>query len=186
MLAVPTIAFQPGWMIPIPAARVGTFIAVAILLTVGCSRLSTSTGDLDLRTGCSFVVAERIMVGSDVVVDVQASDCRNPDGSLLPSDQAVDRLAQAVWQSLELRVNAIRVKLGGTASQSDATTTIPSEELTERFGQGPTGVVWPVSDPPNESIWVALPIGYLALGFMMLLLARRLRRAGVVVVLLRR
>lgn len=180
MLAVPRIAFQPGWMVPISAARVGTFIVMAILLTVGCSRLSMSTGDLDLRTGCSFVVAERIMVGSDVVMDVQASDCRNPDGSLLPSDQAVDRLAQAVWQSLELRVNTIRVKLGGT------TTNIPSEVLTERFGQGPTGVVWPVSDPPNESIWVLLPIGYLALGVMMLLLARRLRRAGVVVVLLRR
>jgi hypothetical protein len=172
-------------MIPTSAARVVTILVVAILLA-GCSRLPTSSGDLDLRTGCPFVVAQRAMVGSDVVMDVQASSCRNPDGVLLPSEQAVDRLAQAVWQSLELPVDAIHVEVSAPAFDGDGTATITSKELSERFGSGPSGVVWPVSDRPNEIIWVMLPIGYLATGLVMLLFARRLRRAGVVVVLLRR
>ncbi len=171
---------------PIPAAR-GIALLIAILFVAGCSIKPASSGDLDLRTGCSWVVAERSMVSTQVVMDVRASDCRDANGLPLERGLAVDRVAQAVWQSLELPVDAVRVAAAvAEASPEDTPTTVTGVELAERFGPGPSGAVWPVPDSSDESIWLALPVAYLVAGLAMLLLVRRLRRAGLVVELLRR
>lgn len=172
---------------PTPPHRLPTLLILAVLVTVGCSSVPTSSGDLDRRTGCSLVVAERTAAGEQVVVDVRAADCRDANGMLLARDLAVDRVAQAVWQSLELPVDAVTVTVSEAgASPEDVPATITGDELAERFGAGPSGAVWPVLDKSDESIWVVLPVAYLAAGLAMALLVRRLRRAGVVVVLLRR
>jgi hypothetical protein len=165
----------------------GIALLVAILFVAACSTKPASSGDLDRRTGCSSVVAERGMIGAQVVMGVRAIDCRRPDGQLLGRDVAVDRVAKAVWQSIHLPVDAVHIGVSDTgASPVDAPTTISRSDLTERFGRGPSGVVWPVRERPDERIWVVLPVAYLATGAAMLLLLRRLRSAGLVVVLLRR
>lgn len=160
---------------------------LAVLVLAGCSTRPASSGDLDLRTGCSSVVAERINLGAQVVTDVHAVDCRDPNRRPLAHNLAVDRVAQAVWKWLELPVDAVHVTISVTGtSPDDSPSVLTADELAARFGPGPSGVVWPVPERSNETIWVLLPVAYLATGLVMLLMVRRLRRAGVVVVLLRR
>lgn len=170
----------------IPVAR-SIALLISILFVTGCSIKPASSGDLDLRTGCAWAVAERSMTSTQVVMDVRASDCRDSNGLLLERGLAVDRIAEAVWQTLGLPVDVVRVTVSEAgASREDASTTITGDELAERFGPGPSGAVWPVSDRADESIWVVLPVAHFAAGLAMLLLVRRLRGAGLVVVLLRR
>lgn len=167
--------------------RLLVLFGLSVLLGVGCSSMPRSSGDLDRRSGCSLVVAERTQDHAHVVMDVHASGCRDRNGQLLEPAQAVDRVAHAVWQSLELPVDAVRVSVSALeASPHGTPMTMTRDELIERFGRGPSGVVWPVRDRSDETIWVVLPLAYIAAGVTMLLLVRCLRRAGVVVVLLRR
>lgn len=172
---------------PTLLVRLLVVLGLSVLCGVGCSSIPRSSGDLDRRSGCSLVVAERTQDRAQVVMDMHASGCRDQNGQLLERAQAVDRVAHAVWQSLELPVDAVRVSVSAPGALPEGTpTTIARDDLTERFGRGPSGVVWPVRDRPDETIWVVLPLAYLAAGVAMLLLVRGLRRAGVVVVLLRR
>ncbi|MGD9990131.1 hypothetical protein [Pseudonocardia sp.] len=172
---------------PTLIVRLLVVLGLSVLFGVGCSSMPRSSGDLDQRSGCSLVVAERTQVGTQVVMDVHVSGCRDQNGNLLERTPAVDRVAHAIWQSLELPVDAVRVSVSAPGASAEGTlTTIARDELTERFGRGPSGVVWPVRDWPNETIWVVLPLAYLAVGMAMLLLVRGIRRAGLVVVLLRR
>lgn len=167
--------------------RLVVLLGFSVLFGVGCSSMPRSSGDLDRRSGCSLVVAERTQDRAHVVMDVHASDCRDQNGQLLERAQAVDRVAHTVWQSLELPVDAVRVSVSAPEASPDGTpTTITRDELTDRFGRGPSGVVWPVRNRSDETIWVVLPLAYIAAGVTMLLLVRCLRRAGLVVVLVRR
>lgn len=167
--------------------RLIVLLGLSVLLGVGCSSMPRSSGDLDQRSGCSLVVAERTQDHTQVVMDVHASDCRDRNGQQVERAQAVERVAHAVWESLELPVDAVRVSVSALGASPEGTsTTITRDELTERFGRGPSGVVWPVRDRSNESIWVVLPLACVATGVAVLLQVRGLRCAGLVVVLLRR
>lgn len=94
---------------PTPSARCIEMLVLAVLLLVGCSAGSDSSGDLDPRTGRSSVVAERRNVGAQVVLDVHAVDCRDPNGAPLAQDLAACWVAQTAWQSLALPVDAVHV-----------------------------------------------------------------------------
>lgn len=172
---------------PTLIVRLVILLGLSVLFGIACSSIPGSSGDLDRRSGCSSVVVELAQVGGQVMMDVHASGCRDQNGHLLDRAPAVDRVAHAVWQSLELPVDAIRVSISAPgASPQGPPTTISRDELTKRFGRGPSGVVWPARDRPNDAIWVVLPLAYLAAGVTMLLLVRAHRRAGLVVVLLGR
>lgn len=172
---------------PTLIVRLLVMLGLSVLFGLGCSSIPRSPGDLDHRSGCSLVLAERTQVRAQLVMYVHASDCRDRNGHLLERAQAVDRVAHAVWQSLELPVDAIRVSVSAPGrSPEGAPTTIARDELTERFGRGPSGVVWPVRDRSDETIWIVLPLAYLTAVVTMLLLVRGLRRVGLVIVLLRR
>lgn len=93
----------------------------------------------------------------------------------------------AAWRSLALPVDAVHVSVGGGGPYAPEPVIIGRDELAERFGAGPHGAVWSAAGhPPSDSIWLLLPAAYAALAFVMIVFARRLRRAGVVVVIFRR
>lgn len=48
-------------------------------LVACCSYAQPSPGYLDVRTGCAVVGARQTMVGSQVVMDVSATGCLDPD-----------------------------------------------------------------------------------------------------------
>lgn len=161
---------------------------IIALIFAGCSSAASSSGDLDTRAGCAVVTASPTMAGSQVVMDVRATGCRGPDGRPLSTDDAVDRLAQAVWHSLRLRVDAVHVRAlqSGEAHENPAIL-VKSDELEARFGPGPSGVVWPVLERgTGDSIWILLPVAYVVAGLGVVWLAWRMRRAGIVVVIFRR
>ncbi len=133
------------------------------------------------------MVAQRANIEAQVVLDVHAVNCRGPNRMPLTQDLAVGVVAHAAWQSLQLPVDAVHVTVAASGAPPDESPSIlTSDELADRFGPGPSGVVWPVSERSDERIWVLLPLAYFAAGVAMLLVVRRLQRAGVVVVLLRR
>ncbi|MDN5750141.1 MAG: hypothetical protein L0H64_16785, partial [Pseudonocardia sp.] len=136
---------------------------IIVLVGAGCSSADSSSGDLDTRTGCSAVTTSPTMAGSQVVMGVRARDCRGPDGRPLSTDEAVDRLAQAVWHSLRLPVDAIHIRVTRSAGTHDnPATVLTSAELEVRFGPGPPGVVWPPREHgTGDTIWFLLPIAYL-------------------------
>lgn len=155
---------------------------IIALAFAGCSSPGSSSGDLDTRAGCAVVTATPTMAGSLVVMDVRATGCRGPDGSPLPRDDAVDRLAQAVWHSLRLPVDAVRIRVHESGEAPDDIATIMSSDgLEARFGPGPSGVAWPpLERGTSDRIWFLLPIAYVVAGIAIVCLARRLARAGVV------
>jgi hypothetical protein len=179
---------EPPCMRPIRVAPLATLLLIVLPL-ISCTERPSSSGDLNVHAGCDAVNARQTMVGPQVVMDVRAAGCRDPDGAELPRDDAVDRVAGAVWQSLRLPVDAIHVRLWQppNAGVSPPPVVIPDEELEDRFGPGPSGVVWPVLEHnASERILFLLPIAYVVAGVGALWAARRLVRAGVVVVFLRR
>lgn len=158
------------------------------LVFAGCSSASSSSGDLDTRAGCALVTATPTMVGSQVVMDVRAMGCRGPNGRPLLRHDAVDRLAQAVWHSLRLPVDAVHIRaLESDEAHDDAATVVTSEELEARFGPGPSGVVWPVLEHgASDGIWFLLPVAYLVAGLGIVWLARCMLHTGIVVLCFRR
>lgn len=84
------------------------------------------------------------MAGPQVVVDVHATGCHGLDGRPLPRDEAVDRPAQAVWQSLELPVDAVHLTVSDAESLDSLPVITGRDDLVERFGPSAAGVVWPI------------------------------------------
>lgn len=158
-------------------------LAAAVLLAVAYLWVQLPDDDLARRVGCSSVTVQRINVGADVLVVVHADGCRIPQGRAPTSVEVAQRLASTVWRSLELPVDAIRVEQSGVVP---GTTVLTATELAQRFGPGPSGIVRPASDRRDDRIWLLLPIGHLVAGLTMVLAVRRMRRAGVVVLLFRR
>ncbi len=157
---------------------------IIALICAGCSPAASSSGDLDIRAGCAVVTATSTMAAAQVVADVRATGCRDSDGRPPSRDDTVDRLAEAVWRSLRLPVDALHVRvLDSTDAHDDSATVLTSEELEARFGPGPPGVVWPVLERgATDGIWFMLPVAYVIVGLGMV---RLVRRAGVVVVVFR-
>ncbi|MBW0108378.1 hypothetical protein I4I84_06460 [Pseudonocardia sp. KRD-182] len=162
-------------------------ITVALSFT-GCASASSSSGDLDTRAGCALVSASSTMAGSQVVMDVTATACHDPDGHPRSVDAAADRVAEVVWQSLRLPVDSVHVRVLGSAGAPDGAAVIfARENLEARFGPGPPGVVWPVRQHGvGDSLWLLLPVAYVVAGLGMVCVARATTRAGVVVFLFRR
>ena len=103
-------------VVPRPASahvcdRVVLGSAFVVMFFGAWSCLPSSSGDLGVRTGCASVTATRTMVGPQVVMAVTAQGCRGPDGRPLPHREAVDRLSQAVWRSLQLPVDAVHIRV---------------------------------------------------------------------------
>lgn len=168
-------------------------LCLALLITAalsfaGCAPASSSSGDLQMRAGCAAVTASPTMVGSQVVMDVSATACHDPDGHPLSVDTAADRVAGVVWHSLRLPVDSVHVRVLASAGASDGTaTSFASEKLEARFGPGPSGVVWPVREHrAGDSLWLLLPVAYAVAGLGMVCVARAMTRAGVVVFIFRR
>jgi len=142
----------------------------------GCG--ASSPGDLDARPGCDTVALTHSTSGPLVILDVETTGC----GELGPD---VDRVARAVWQSIELPVDAVRVTIPDSPQPTPMY--FDREQLDERFGPGPNGVVWPVDERgPADAIWWLLPVAYAAVALMALHVVRRLSKAGVVGILFRR
>lgn len=162
-------------------------ITIALIFG-GCSSAASSSGDLDIRTGCAIVTATPTMVGAQVVTDVTASGCRGAERRPLPRDVAVDRVARDVWRSLRLPVDAIQVRTPPSVGSLDGPATVlTSEQLENRYGPGPSGVVWPARERgTGDRIWFLLPLAYAVSGLGIVWLARCMVRAGVVVLYFRR
>ena len=165
---------------PGPVRLIGTSLTAlaALALISGCTAPSYS--DLDRRTGCDVIAAEHITSETPVVLEVHAN-CPAPNAA---SSGRADSVAQQVWQSIERPVDVLEVFVPAWA-------TPPVEygrsELSERFGPGPSGVVWPVRDGnPGETIWWLLPSAYLAAALTTAVIVLRVRRRGLLIILVRR
>lgn len=160
---------------------------IIALIFAGCSSAASSSGDLHTRAGCAVVTASPTMAGSQVVMDVSATGCHDPNGRPLLTNDTVDRIAQAVWHSLRLPVDAVHIRvLQSGEAHDDMTTIMTSDGLEARFGPGPSGVVWPVLQRgTGDSIWFLLPAAYVVAALGIVCLARAMVRAGVVVLFFR-
>ncbi|MDN5920409.1 MAG: hypothetical protein L0I76_35805 [Pseudonocardia sp.] len=156
-----------------------TAISVALLALVCSACTSPSSGDLDVRTGCTSVTAKRAPAPSGVAMIVRAAGC--PDAA-----ESVDRIAAAVWRSLRQPVDEIRIDVSAGDRRVPATVAFSRGVLTDRFGDGPSGpAVAPVEPDQDASLWLLLPIAWIAAGLGVLALVYRAARAGAVLFVIR-
>lgn len=160
-------------------------LLMSLALVASCSYGAQSSRDLEVRSGCAVISAHRTMFGADVVMHVSATGCRDIASA---GDDALERVVEAVWRSLRLPVDAMEIRLFPPAGTTigPARAVIARDELEARFGSGPSGVAWPPrDDDAGDLLWLLLPVAFVIAGLGVVWLARRIVRAGVVVVFLR-
>lgn len=155
-------------------------LALILLLVTSCAGAPpSSSGDLDDVTVCVSVTANRTMSGSKVTMDVLATGC--PDAAAAP-----DRVALAVWRSLRLPVDEIRVRLPqGHDDRASGMAVYSRGELENRYGRGPSGAVVPTAEQDGGRIWVLLPVAWIIAALGVGVLVRRVARGRGVVVFIR-
>lgn len=151
-------------------------IAVSVVaLALVCSACTpSSSGDLDIQTGCTSVTAKRELVASGVAMTVRAAGCAD-------AATAVDRIAAAVWRSLRQPVDEIRIEVPARDGDGARMTVALSRGvLTDRFGDGPSGPVVASVERDDISLWLLLPFAWITAGLGVLALTCRAARTGAV------
>lgn len=160
--------------------------AVALLLGLlsasGCSADSGPTrDDLADATGCTYVRPAWDDEDDVRIVRITVRDC---DERITDRDDA-EQVAAAAWRYLRRPVDRIDVTSYPTITEP-MTVNFRGVDLAERYpvnslprapGQPPDG--------NSSPLWLLLPLGYVATGIAWLIAARRLRRSGIVLVVIR-
>ncbi|WP_130290006.1 hypothetical protein [Pseudonocardia sediminis] len=153
-------------------------VGVVVLALVCSACMPRSSGDLDVRTGCTSITAERTSVAAGVVMNVRAAGCPGTAAT-------VDHIAATVWRSLRQPVDEIRVEVSGGGSRLSTTALFSRATLSDRFGGGPSGPVVAAPETDDADLWLLLPIAWIVAGFGALLLVYRAARAGAVFLVFR-
>ena len=158
-------------------------LLAAFLFIPGCSAVDGPTlDDLSDATGCTFVRPAAVFEQDVRVLRVTVRDCDQPVSG--PDD--AERVAVAAWQYLGHPVDRVDVTSFPAAMRS-TTVSFPGNDLAGQHtvnslprspGNSGTG--------SNSPLWLLLPLAYVAVAAAMLTAVRRLRRAGVFFVIVRR
>ena len=158
-------------------------LVLALVFTSGCSTDSGPTlDDLADVIGCAYVSPTWDDEPDVRIYRVAVRDC---DQKVTDRDDA-ERVAAATWGYLRRPVDRVDVTSYPTITEP-TTVSFRGDDLAERYpvnslprapGQTP--------DRNNSPLWLLLPLGYVATGIAWLIAARRLRRAGIVLVVIRR
>lgn len=161
--------------------------AVALLLALtfvsGCSAdTGTTLNDLVDTTGCAYVRPAWDVEGDVRVLRVAVRDC---DEQVTDRDDA-ERVAAAAWRYLRRPIDRVDVTSYPTITEP-MTVRFRGDDLAERYlvNSLPRRPGQP-ADGNNSPLWLLLPISYVATGVAWLIAVRRLRRAGIVLVVIRR
>lgn len=155
--------------------------AIVVMLALVCSACTpSSSGNLDVQTGCTSITTKRAPATSGVAMIVRAAGC--PDAAT-----AVDRIAAAVWRSLRQPVDEIRIEVPARGGDgAPLTVAFTRGVLADRFGDGPSGpVVASVERDDDTSLWLLLPFAWIAAGVGVLALVHGAARAGAVLFVIR-
>lgn len=161
-------------------------MAAAILLALvsmsGCSADSGPTlDDLADATGCAFVSPTWEDDADIRTYRIAVRDC---DEKVTDRDSA-EQVAAAAWRYLRRPVDRVDVTSYPTITEP-MTASFSGDDLAGRYavnslpraaGQPPDG-----NDSP---LWLLLPLSYVAVAVTMLIAVRRLRRAGIVMMVFR-
>lgn len=158
--------------------RIAVSVVVLALVCSACT--PSSSGNLDVQTGCTSITTERASATSGVAMTVRAAGC--PDAAT-----AVDRIAAAVWRSLRQPVDEIRIEVPARDGDGPPLTAAFSRGvLTDRFGDGPSGpVVASAERDDDNSLWLLLPFAWIAAGLGVLALMYGAAGAGAVIFVIR-
>ena len=138
--------------------------------------------DLADASGCAYIRPLSEVDRGVRVVRIEVRDC---DEKITDRDD-VERVAAATWRYLRRPVDRVDVTSYPTITEP-TTVTFRGDDLTERYlvnslppapGQPPDG--------NNSPLWQLLPLSYVATAVTMLIAEQRMRRAGVVLVVIRR
>lgn len=152
-------------------------LTIMLSAAVGCSITPTAHVDLEAATGCSSVRIEESVRGETTTIHVQATDC-DAAGNVI-YEAAADRVAGAVWQSLRRPVDIVEIRLPAIGSPSTESVEIQGSNLAARFEVGATAP----KAQAHDAVWFLLPAAYVAAAVVMVLLARRMNQAGLIIVL---
>jgi len=161
--------------------------AVALLLALtfvsGCSADTGPTlNDLVDATGCAYVSPAWCDEEDSRVLRVAVRDC---DEKVTDRDDA-ERVAAAAWRYLRRPVSRVDVTSYPTITEP-MTVTFRGDDLAERYLLNSLSrAPGQPADGNNSPLWLLLPFGYVAAGVASLIAVRRLHRAGIVLVVIRR
>lgn len=158
-------------------------LLLALLFASGCSADSGPTlADLADATGCAYVSPAWADQADVRVLRVAVRDCEE---RVTDRDDA-ERVAAAAWWYLRRPVDRVDVTSYPTITEP-MTVTFRGDDLAERYlvNSLPRRPGQP-ADGNNSPLWLLLPISYVATGVAWLIAVRRLRRAGIVLVVIRR
>ncbi|MBW0101417.1 hypothetical protein [Pseudonocardia sp. KRD291] len=154
---------------------------IVVMLAIVCSAcIPSSSGNLDVQTGCTSITTKRAPATSGVAMTVRAAGC--PDAAT-----AVDRIAAAVWRSLRQPVDEIRIEVPARDGYgAPLTVALSRGVLTDRFGDGPSGPVVAAAERDDDiSLWLLLPVAWIAAGLGALAMVYGAARAGAVLFVIR-
>ena len=142
--------------------------------------------DLDERYGCVDVLLARI----DRQLAVSAQECRASTGELLGAQAAEERLHRVTWTSVRDPEDFVSATVYRTAEdpmmQRAVTVQLARPELVRRYGP-PTGeLVVERERNRGELLWLLMPVLVVGWFASVVWALVRARRAGVVVLWLRR
>lgn len=155
---------------------------LALMHTSGCSAASGPTlDDLAGATGCAYVSPSWDYEADVRIFRIAVRDC---DEKVTDRDDA-EQVAATAWRYLGRPVDRVDVTSYPTITEP-VTVSFSGDDLAGRYlvnslpraaGQPPDG---------NDSLlWLLLPFSYVAVAVAMLIAVRRLRRAGVVMMVFR-
>ena len=156
-------------------------LLTALLLASGCSADGPTHDDLADAAGCAYVRTASDVEKDVRVLRVAVRDCDDKVGN---RDDA-ERVAAAAWRYLRRPVDRVDVTSYPTITEP-VTVNFRGDDLAERYPVNslPRAPGQP-ADGGNSLLWLLLPFSYIATAVLMLIAVRRLRRAGIVLVVIR-
>ena len=138
--------------------------------------------DLELMTGCTWIQTEQLVVSGQRVIDVRASRCADDPTTASPGAQTKDRVAAMTWQALRRPVDEVHVRVEDDLGEATPPAVYDAATLVERVDRGSA----PRPPAPLASVlWLLIPVAFVAVFAGMVVVAAGLRRAGVVLLLVR-
>lgn len=117
--------------------------------------------------GCRGVLVKLIEHGGGVALAVSAQECVEPDGARASAQQAIARLAEAVWRTAWPRFDSVHATVYRYAElpgqERAYGQVLTRAELERRWGARPAGFDRGVADLSGASLfpWVLLPVAML-------------------------
>lgn len=162
-------------------ARIALLLAVLAAVS-GCMIRTSDSADLTTALGCAYVRPVVTSEGGDDVLRVRVGDCDRP----APEAENAERIAGTLWRSLRYPVERVEITMAHPATLT-TTMAFRGEDLALRYQVDTLPrTSRSVGAVLSDLLWLLLPASYLAVAVLWVVAARRLRRAGIVLLVFRR